>query len=1050
MTELHVYDFDGTLFQSPVYPTWWTNREDWWGNPLSLTPPCVGDKPQSGWNEQVVASARQSIADPDVLAVVCTGRSLNSFARYRVPELLKGKGLAFDGVYLKDSGKTDAFKKRIILKLLSRHPSIDTVHIWEDRHHHLADFIRFVEKLGRTGHAHPVQTRQAPCELTPEAYEALRAEGWLSKTAGIFKAPPAMLKEIGEWVTAQVAANELAYFEKALAEQKQERARLESQRNYIQFREALARLKDALPSAGTRDLAAAYKQFYKTSVGVWGFFLPDLKQDSFTGLPARRPEIVRQVTGIIDQAETRLENTLSYAERHDIPRTEATLRELKRWLQPGVHPLKEDSVRKDFPIDLSGWYIDEGILEKSRLKELEGYAPLKQKDPVFYQQLIEGAAKSWKKLPVVLTQKLGIPSAGAVWDPTHRMIRIRLPQHTAPDRALQLVQDALEHELQHFGQSLMSSALSLGNPGFTGRHPQPGMPSRHIKTPGFNQQNRGEYFLDDVEFYPNLLNAIRDIRRTLDNLNDLQKEFQKPPLTLSEQKGVFQFLVGESNRSSFGVGGNRNSFFLALHGRAKDKWKKAVSEAYKAIFQGGKVARRPSEESQQYQKDIRGRDKHVEGARKALKGLLPSLKPYAEQAKVEAPGDPKTQGRLFVKLTKTHPLVTAFLDKWVAAENQHPQAYSWRGAALYHIRDVLLGTKPLKDSVKGVEAQAFKGYEAQVMAEAQKPLREHVPEEFRAFLPKNIVVDIDNQGQIKRITDRFENEHENLGKKIARMRDLVGRYNKIARKVKQDLRSADEMTRLSAMITAIIMETGIRPGQEGNGVVKTVDGVEVKIETFGAITLGPGHIRFVRENFVELEFLGKKGSTNTATLSDAALIKVLKSYVDQALKSGTPYVFVNAEGEPYSYTHLQKYFRANFGDLNPTDFRKLKATETILHALRDEQTALYERIRSFAEDAKDDLKQRVVAEVVATFEAAITRAQAALSHDNAATTVGAYINPEIVLRFLSQGRVDDSLETAILSGKTKLVFDPQTFLMAARGKVARSLGALLLRTRVLQ
>jgi hypothetical protein len=109
---------------------------------------------------------------------------------------------------------------------------------------------------------------------------------------------------------------------------------------------------------------------------------------------------------------------------------------------------------------------------------------------------------------------------------------------------------------------------------------------------------------------------------------------------------------------------------------------------------------------------------------------------------------------------------------------------------------------------------------------------------------------------------------------------------------------------------------------------------------------------------------------------------------------------------------------------------------------------LYERIRGFAKLAKGDLKQRVVQEIVQAFNAAAAMAQTALSHDKVNTTVQSYLNPEIVLRFLATGKVDDTLEAAILTGTPKLMFDPEVFLRAATvpktaGTAPRALGVLL-------
>ena len=452
------------------------------------------------------------------------------------------------------------------------------------------------------------------------------------------------------------------------------------------------------------------------------------------------------------------------------------------------------------------------------------------------------------------------------------------------------------------------------------------------------------------------------------------------------------------------------------------------------------MARVPTNESRQYKRDKKDQEKHVRKAGVEFKKLLKTLQPYADSAKVEHPGRDKgsisRRARAFVKLVKNNPIFLEYLDTYIGKEADHPKAYSWRSAILYQARDVLTKGKTIRDALVEVHKQAFKGFQAITMAEAQGPMREVLPTELRDFLPDNIVVDVDENGQVQGITDRFENEHLTLGKKIDKMHNLIRDYNQIAKQVKRDLKSGDEVIKLSALITAIMMETGIRPGKEGNAAIKTVNGEKVEIETFGAITLGPSHVRFIRDNFAELEFLGKKGGHNFASLTDAEIIKILKAQTDKA--KGGKFIFVTSKGQRVTYSDLQRYFRERFKDVSPTDFRKLRATEAVLDALRDEQAALFDRIKAFSTGAKTDLKQRVVEAIVETLNRAIDVAQAALSHDSANTTRKSYINPEIILRFLSTASVEDSLERAVLQGRPTLSFDPELFMNKAMGKVGSS------------
>lgn len=144
--KLHVFDFDGTLFRSPEKPVWW--KGGWWGNLNSLSPPCVPDRPSSDWwNETVVQAAKQSINNPDVMAILLTGR-IPKFS-LRLKDLLRQAGLHFDQVHLSSGGPTESFKMKVIKEILDEHPAIRGVSIWEDRGAHLRLMSDWVESHGR-------------------------------------------------------------------------------------------------------------------------------------------------------------------------------------------------------------------------------------------------------------------------------------------------------------------------------------------------------------------------------------------------------------------------------------------------------------------------------------------------------------------------------------------------------------------------------------------------------------------------------------------------------------------------------------------------------------------------------------------------------------------------------------------------------------------------------------------------------------------------------------------------------------------------------------
>ena len=428
------------------------------------------------------------------------------------------------------------------------------------------------------------------------------------------------------------------------------------------------------------------------------------------------------------------------------------------------------------------------------------------------------------------------------------------------------------------------------------------------------------------------------------------------------------------------------------------------------------------------------RQAHIEKSLRAFKNLLQRVRPLAskilKENKPKDQRDLKRVGRLFTAQIKKSKTVLRYLDKWIGKETDDVKASSWRSSVVYQIRNVLILEGSLNKALNQVSKESFKGFQAIRMTKLQDPYRKVIPPEIRNFLPKNIVVEVDQSGLIQNITDRFENENLTLGVKIDKMRDLVKRYNAIARSVKRDLKSPDERLRLAALITSIIMETGIRPGKVGRRAFVVKDGEKVEVETFGAVTLGPSHVKFVKKNFAQLEFVGKMGSLNVSSISDRNLIKVLKEYVERASSKKTKYIFVDEKGRRFTYDILQKYFKGKF-KATLTDFRKLKATETVLNALKEEQSDLYKRINSFRVKEKEELKKKIIEELVVTFKKAIERSQKALSHDSYVTTVEDYINPKVILNFLATGRIDSNLKEIVRRGDKYLKFDPSVFLDAS-------------------
>jgi glutamate-1-semialdehyde aminotransferase len=109
--------------------------------------------------------------------------------------------------------------------------------------------------------------------------------------------------------------------------------------------------------------------------------------------------------------------------------------------------------------------------------------------------------------------------------------------------------------------------------------------------------------------------------------------------------------------------------------------------------------------------------------------------------------------------------------------------------------------------------------------------------------------------------------------------------------------------------------------------------------------------------------------------------------------------------------------------------RKLKATTSVYENLKSEQAQLYAELRKISKSK--DLRLKVVSAVQNMVLRALQKSQSDLSHDEFETTVSNYINPAVLLRFLSTGRLDDTLSNMVLAGKTTVRFDPKVFIQAA-------------------
>ncbi|KAI9272762.1 hypothetical protein BDA99DRAFT_477022 [Phascolomyces articulosus] len=189
-TELAIYDFDSTLFYSPLLsPTLWhatlvhaLTTENflgpgWWRDIRSLE---LGKEAEDSgwrefWNPHILQQARASIKDPNVLTVVLTGRRVHPFHQV-LPRMLQAQGLQFDMVCMRPDPEiendpsvflsTMDFKQAFILNMLDRVPSLEHIVMWDDRLHHVKRFRTKQQqrliKYFKVNYVHAVRPRYNP------------------------------------------------------------------------------------------------------------------------------------------------------------------------------------------------------------------------------------------------------------------------------------------------------------------------------------------------------------------------------------------------------------------------------------------------------------------------------------------------------------------------------------------------------------------------------------------------------------------------------------------------------------------------------------------------------------------------------------------------------------------------------------------------------------------------------------------------------------------------------------------------------------------------
>lgn len=179
---LVVFDFDGTLFKSPIKPSNWKGA--WWSNIKSLTPPLVPESPgQEWWNDEICEKAHESLNDSGNYTVMLTGRVDRVFNE-RVNQILKDNELNFPYVGLAKLNTSFDSKVQHLDKLLADNPFIEKIIFYDDREEHFPLFEQYCEE------------KEVECEVIPvkEAYTMLENKNRHQNKVYVLVGPPGVGK----------------------------------------------------------------------------------------------------------------------------------------------------------------------------------------------------------------------------------------------------------------------------------------------------------------------------------------------------------------------------------------------------------------------------------------------------------------------------------------------------------------------------------------------------------------------------------------------------------------------------------------------------------------------------------------------------------------------------------------------------------------------------------------------------------------------------------------------------------------------------------------
>jgi len=416
----------------------------------------------------------------------------------------------------------------------------------------------------------------------------------------------------------------------------------------------------------------------------------------------------------------------------------------------------------------------------------------------------------------------------------------------------------------------------------------------------------------------------------------------------------------------------------------------------------------------------------------------------AKAALEKYPGKEKAAREYWIKHARGLDSVKGFLGKFDPTGSKQT-------VILQRIRDAVFGGNQSKVWEK-LHNTIFESYVAWKQEKAKEPLYQTgLPEDVvRKLFPKSFAVDVDPDRNIVQEFEVFGSEKRSLERKRRSMLKIIENWNRLTEQVNKDLQAEDPQRRLTALVTSLIMATGIRVGggrtqlkDESGKAVKDEEGNPVYMDTFGATTLKPEHIKFIRDDYMLIEFPGKAGTVNIAGLSDPQIVAAIKeqlSNVKDTLSGEadkSELLFRTKDGRKVSGDLVNAYIQRILGpEVSAHSFRHLKATETFFSRLKARESHLAKKLLEIKKAAIDDLRGHVVSEIYNALWSTAEETREMLSHEDVGTTLEYYIHPRVILNFLSGAGLDKALDVVVGEGRgLKLKFDPVEFVVKMQEKV---------------